>query len=129
MDIAQFGSERRDWLELFTGVFAQMNVPSGELVGKDAPTDPAPARPLAEYAGEYANPYFGPATVAVAGDALELRLGPTGAWPLEHWDGDVFVFRPESENALPGSISQATFDGGSLVLEYFDKEGLGTFTR
>lgn len=129
MDIAQFGSERRDWLELFTGVFAQMNVPSGELVGKQAPADPAPARPLAEYAGEYANPYFGPATVAVAGDALELRLGPTGAWPLEHWDGDVFVFRPESENALPGSISQATFDGATLVLEYFDKEQLGTFTR
>ena len=42
---------------------------------------------------------------------------------------DIFVFRPESENALPGSISQAAFDGDTLVLEYFDKEGLGTFTR
>lgn len=129
MDIAQFGAQRRDWLDLFTGVFAQMNVPSGELVGVSPPTSPSPARSLAEYEGDYSNDYFGPATVSVAGDALELRLGPAGRWALEHWDGDVFVFRPESENALPGSISQATFDGDTLVLEYFDKEGLGTFTR
>ncbi|MFH8252463.1 serine hydrolase [Microbacterium sp. B2969] len=129
MDIAQFGRERRDWLDLFTGVFAKMNVPSGELVGQKGPSAPEPARPLADYTGEYVNDYFGPATVSLAGDALELRLGPAGRWPLEHWDGDVFVFRPQSENALPGSISKATFDGDRLVLEYFDKEHLGTFVH
>ena len=56
-------------------------------------------------------------------------LGPTGRWPLEHWSGDVFVFRPTGENANPGTVSQATFDDGTLVLEYFDTHGLGRFTR
>lgn len=60
---------------------------------------------------------------------LRLTLGPTGEWPLEHWSGDVFVFRPTGENATTGTISQATFDGDTLVLEYFDTHGLGSFTR
>jgi hypothetical protein len=33
------------------------------------------------------------------------------------------------ENAPPGTISKATFSGGSLNLEYFDRDKLGTFTR
>lgn len=130
MDIAQFGEERRDWLDFFISVFARiMNEPVGELDGQDPPADAAPAADLASYAGEYANDYFGPARVEVQGDELVLSLGPTGRWPLEHWSGDVFVFRPRGENSNTQAVSQATFDGATLVLEYFDKHGLGTFTR
>ena len=129
MDIAQFGEERRDWVTFWNGVFERFNAPFGSLVGEEPPTDPEPARALAEYAGSYANEYFGAAEVAVEGDGLVLRLGPTGEWPLEHWSGDEFVFRPYSENANPGSISKATFTGDTLVLEYFDQHDLGTFTR
>ncbi|KQP71135.1 hypothetical protein ASF40_04810 [Microbacterium sp. Leaf288] len=129
LDIAQYGSERRDWLPLFMQVFAGESEPFGSLVGETAPTDPDPARAPEAYTGEYANEYFGPATVALVGDELELSLGPTGRWALEHWSGDEFVFRPFSENAPPGSISKATFDGDTLVLEYFDQHDLGTFTR
>lgn len=128
-DIAQYGHERRDWLPLLRGLFEQQMAPRGELVGEEPPADAAPAADLASYAGTYANEYYGPATVSLEGDTLVLRLGPTGTWPLEHWTGDEFVFRPESENATPGTISRATFDGGTLVLEYFDEHGLGTFTR
>jgi len=129
LDIAQFGAERRDWLPLFMQVFAGESEPFGELVGETPPSSAAPAQALEAYAGEYANDYFGPAKVAVVDGALTLTLGPTGRWPLEHWSGDEFVFRPFSENAPPGSISKATFDGDTLVLEYFDQHDLGTFTR
>ncbi|WP_203579311.1 serine hydrolase [Microbacterium hibisci] len=129
LDIAQYGAERRDWLPLFMQVFEGESNPFGELVGETAPSAPEPSQALETYAGEYANDYFGPATVALVGDELELALGPTGRWTLEHWSGDEFVFRPFSENAPPGSVSKATFDGGTLVLEYFDQHGLGTFTR
>lgn len=128
-DIAQYGAERRDWLELFTNVFADLSAPSGDLVGEDPPADPEPARPLDDYAGSYANDYFGPAEVTVSGSALELALGPTGRWTLEHWDGDIFVFPLSGENGMPGSISQATFDGDTLVLEHFNEHGMGVFTR
>lgn len=128
-DIAQYGHERRDWLSLYRGLFEQEMAPLGELVGEEPPADPAPAADLASYAGEYANDYFGPARVTLEGGTLVLSLGPTGRWPLEHWSGDEFVFRPESENATPGTVSRATFGGAALVLEYFDQHGLGTFTR
>jgi len=129
LDIAQYGAERRDWVPLFMQVFEGESAPFGSLVGETAPTDPEPAQPLESYVGEYANDYFGPAKVEVVGDALELSLGPTGRWELAHWSGDEFVFHPFSENAPPGSVSKATFDGDTLVLEYFDQHDLGTFTR
>lgn len=129
MEVAQFGQERRDWLAYWTDIFEQLSQPMGELAGQEPPADPEPAGDLASYAGEYANEFFGPATVRVDGDGLRLTLGPTGEWPLEHWSGDVFVFRPTGENATTGTISQATFDGDTLVLEYFDTHGLGSFTR
>ncbi|MGC5170403.1 serine hydrolase [Microbacterium sp. DT81.1] len=130
MDIAQFGEERRDWIDFFISVFDRiMNEPLGEFDGQNPPADAAPAAALASYAGEYANDYFGPARVEVRGDELVLSLGPTGRWPLEHWSGDVFVFRPRGENSNPQAVSQATFNGETLVLEYFDKHQLGTFTR
>ncbi|WP_194408689.1 serine hydrolase [Microbacterium cremeum] len=128
-DIAQFGRERRDWLALYRGVFDEVMAPFGELVGEEPPVDAAPAGELAAYAGEYENEYFGPARVSVEGETLVLGVGPTGSWPLEHWSGDEFVFRPEGENGTPGTVSRATFDGDTLVLEYFDQHDLGTFRR
>lgn len=41
----------------------------------------------------------------------------------------MFAFELTNENAPPGSISTATFDGDRLTLEYFDADGMGTFTR
>jgi hypothetical protein len=65
----------------------------------------------------------------VVGDSLELTVGPGAPWQLEHWDGDVFVFEPVSENSPLGSVSQATFDGSVLVIEHLDEHGLGRFER
>lgn len=49
--------------------------------------------------------------------------------PLKHWDGDVFTFTLDNENAAPGTISKATFASDRVTLEYYDADGVGTFTR
>lgn len=129
-DLVQFGDIRQDWRTLYRQAFAPMGAPLGELAGATPPADPAPARPLTEYAGVYDNAYYGPATVTETAGALTLTLGPKSmAFPLTHWDGDTFVFTPTGENATPGTVSKATFDGDELTLEYYDQEGLGSFDR
>lgn len=129
-DLVEFGEVRQDWRTLYADAFAAMGTPFGELAGEQPPAEPAPARPLRSYTGSYANDYWGPATVAERDGALTLTLGPRAtAFPLTHWDGDVFTFALADENAAPGSLSKATFDGDRLTLEYFDSDKMGTFLR
>ncbi|MCX2933506.1 serine hydrolase [Mycobacterium sp. CVI_P3] len=129
-DLVQFGEVREDWRALYAHAFADMDKPFGVLAGKTPPANPAPAKPLAGYAGTYRNDYWGPAVVAESGGRLTLSIGPRpDTVDLTHWDGDVFTFRFPSENFPPGSISMATFDGDRLTLEYYDEDKMGTFLR
>ena len=84
---------------------------------------------MASYAGTYRNDFWGPATVTQRDGRLELTLGPKGVYELKPWDGDVFVFDISSENAPPGTVSRATFDGPLLTLEYFDDDDNGVFVK
>ncbi len=141
MDLVQYGQIREDWANLYQQAFDAMNKPEGSLVGKQAPANPAPARPLSDYTGGYANDYWGPAAVTERDGALQLAMGPKNQmFPLTHWDGDTFTFPVTGENAPPGTISKAVFSGfphTTLNLEYFDLDmdldkdldKLGTFTR
>ncbi len=129
-DLVQFGEVREDWRKLYADAFAGMNDPGGTLVGKSPPADPAPAKPLAAYLGTYRNDYWGPATVGERDGKLTVALGPRrNTFELTHWDGDVFSFGFQTENAPPGTVSAATFDGDKLTLEYFDDDRNGTFTK
>lgn len=129
-DLVQFGKAQQDWRTLYREAFQPLGAPAGALAGKQPPAKPAPARPPASYAGTYDNAYYGPATISATDQSLTLTLGPNNmTFPLKHWDGDIFVFTPPGENANRGSISQATFDGDRLTLEYYDTEHLGVFTR
>ncbi len=129
-DLVQFGQVRHEWRRLYAEAFAPLDRPFGELSGQQAPADASPPRPLRSYAGSYANSYWGSAVVAESAGALSLSLGPRPqVYPLKHWDGDVFTFELQGENAPPGSISRATFAGDRLTLEYFDADKMGTFTR
>jgi CubicO group peptidase (beta-lactamase class C family) len=129
-DLVQFGRVRQDWRRIYQRAFADIHKPEGSLVGQSPPANPKPAQPTSAYVGSYANDYYGPATVTEKDGHLMLSLGPRDdAVELTHWDGDVFTFRFVSENAPPGTISKATFDGNRLTLEYYDIEKLGTFTR
>jgi CubicO group peptidase (beta-lactamase class C family) len=129
-DLVEFGEVREDWRTLYADAFAGMVRPFGELVGKQRPASPSPPRPLLSYIGSYANDYWGPATVVETGGTLTVSLGPrSDSYQLKHWDGDEFVFDVTSENAPPGSVSKAVFDGDRLTLEYFDSDTMGTFIR
>jgi CubicO group peptidase (beta-lactamase class C family) len=130
MDLVQYGQVREDWPALYNYLLAPMNNPKGSLLGKQPPSNPAPAKPLSDYAGVYANDYWGPAVVTEHDGALQLALGPRNQmFNLTHWDGDTFTFPITSENAPAGTISKAVFAGNTLNLECFDTERLGTFTR
>jgi CubicO group peptidase (beta-lactamase class C family) len=133
MDLVQYGQVRENWAELYKQLMGWMNNPEGSLVGKQPPANPAPSRPLRDYAGAYASDYWGPAVVTERDGALQLSLGPKNrTFTLTHWDGDTFTFPVTDENAPPGTISKATFSGSpasTLNLEYFDSDKLGTFTR
>lgn len=135
LDRVQFGEVHRDWLSDYGGAFAHYYEPAGDLAGEDRPTDAAAPGPLEEYAGTWTNPYYGDAVVEVQGDALVAALGPDGGYELElePWDGDEFAFVPSGENAPWGSKSSATFTLGggaeTMNLEFFDTNGLGTWTR
>ena len=129
-DLVQFGEVREDWRKLYGDAFADMDKPEGSLVGQKPPANPAPAKPPANYVGTYKNDYWGAATVTEKDGKLALALGPRpDVFELTHWDGDVFTFSFVTENAPPGTISTAKFDGDKLTLEYFDDDKMGTFSR
>ncbi len=128
-DLVQFGEIRQDWYGLFKKAFEDMDAPVGALVGRQPPAGAAPPAPLGSYTGTYRNDFWGPATVTERDGALWLQLGTKLDVPLRHWDGDVFTFSFVSENAPPGTVSAATFDGDRLTLEYFDGDGKGAFSR
>lgn len=130
MDLIQYGEVREDWRALYRKAFESMDKPEGSLVGEQPPANPAPARPLADYAGVYHNDYWGAATISVQNGKLLLTLGPRNEqFILSHWDGDTFTFPLQDENAPPGTVSKATFAGNMCSLEYFNHDNLGTFTR
>jgi CubicO group peptidase (beta-lactamase class C family) len=128
-DLVQFGEVREDWYKLYSDIFKKMEQPTGSIVGQKPPSNPAPAAPLASYVGTYNNDYWGPARITEKDGTLHLALGPELTVPLTHWDGNTFTFSFVTENAPPGTISKATFDGNRLSLEYYDGFGKGTFTR
>jgi CubicO group peptidase (beta-lactamase class C family) len=128
-DLVQFGEIREDWYPLYADAFSEMEKPVGSLVGEQPPADPEPPAPLGSYVGGYANGFWGPARVTQRDGGLQLALGPKLVVQLKHWDGDVFTFPLVTENAPPGTISKATFDGDWLTLEYYNQDGKGTFSR
>ena len=131
VDLIEFGAVKRNLVGPISAYFADLTKPEGALVGKTPPASPVPPGPLADYAGRYDNAYYGPLRIDVAGNGLQLTLGATPIrLPLQHWDGQVFTFRPLAENAPPGTISQASFAGRQVTLElYDDPRGLGSFVR
>ncbi|RFU21655.1 serine hydrolase [Geodermatophilus marinus] len=136
-DVANHGEPTVDWLTFTSGVFAQIEAADApETDWTQPPADPAPARPLDAYTGTYDNSYYGPLTVTADGGALTMAMGPPGApttFPLTHHSGDTFTFETTGENAngLAGALFATGPDGRvtSVRLDFYDREGLGTFTR
>ena len=134
-DLVRFGEPTRDWLKVTSARFAAYNTPSYSIDGQKRPANPSPARPLAAYAGTYANDYVGVGDVSVDGDRLVLAVGPGGMTrlSLRHWDGDVFFYN--EIDMPPGFFTAVRFSGqddaGSATSMTIAEVGvdLGTLSR
>ncbi|WP_439624819.1 serine hydrolase [Gemmata sp.] len=84
--------EARDWNAFFRKVADQEAADRrAALEVRDASRKPdaKPSLPLANYAGEYANPAYGTLTVSCAGGKLALKWS-SFACPLEQFEADTF---------------------------------------
>jgi CubicO group peptidase (beta-lactamase class C family) len=137
LDIAKNGELTVDWLTFTAGIFEQIDqADAPETDWTEPPASHAPGHAAGAYLGNYANPYYGPLTVTADGDDLTMSMGrpdrPT-RFALTHYTGDTFTFESIGENAngLAGAIF--TLDEGgtasSVRLDFYDRTGLGTFTR
>lgn len=137
LDVATNGRQTVDWVGFLGQVFEQMAAAEApEVDYTKVPANPSPARDLTSYAGSYGNGYYGPLDVSLADGGLSMTMGPEGApttFALSHFDGDTFSFETVGENAngLAGAIFTVGEDGkaSKVVLDYYDRTGLGTFVR
>ncbi|HEX4953642.1 MAG TPA: serine hydrolase [Thermoanaerobaculia bacterium] len=72
-------------------------------------TGTRPAHELAEYAGDYSHPGYGPLSVRVAGKALEVTYNRIVA-PLEHWHYEVWRVPEGAKDPVLEGL-QFRFDG------------------
>ncbi|MCQ6270082.1 serine hydrolase [Pseudarthrobacter sp. R1] len=137
MDTAQHGRPTVDWLTFISGIFKQQDeAGKPEVDYTKVPANPSPAKPNRAYSGTYDNSYYGPLLVFEEGGKLAMRMGPAGSpttFPLTHFDGDTFSFESigENGNGLAGAIFAAAIGGSSpsVTLDFYNRTGLGTFTR
>jgi hypothetical protein len=135
--VAQNGRQTVDWVGFLGAIFEQMDAADApEVDYTDVPASPKPAQDLVAYAGRYGNSYYGPLEVSADGGKLSMSMGPQGAptnFALTHFAGDTFSFETMGENAngLAGAIFTLGGDGHAtkVVLDYYDRTGLGTFVR
>jgi CubicO group peptidase (beta-lactamase class C family) len=136
LDLVLRGKVQRDWGKAYRRAFEDLSKPAyGTAVDyRKPPARPSPPLPAEAYVGSYGNAYYGEVEVTAKGGSLVLRMGPKrAAFPLRHWDRDVFVYQPAGEMA--GGPSGVTFwvgpgrRAGRVVVEDLDVHGQGTFTR
>ncbi|MFK8252250.1 serine hydrolase [Ancylobacter terrae] len=137
-DLVFDGRVEKDWIAPWQGAYDSLFGPmvaAAKNTYAAPPTPATPALPADAYVGSYANDYVGPGAVAREGGALVLKLGPGGrkAYPLTHFDRDLFLIYPSPE--MPDMPSAVRFaigpDGraGAITIEELNGNGLGTLAR
>jgi len=132
------GQPTRDWVAVWDNVYGGLFGPAIEAAVERygmPPAAPLPALPVSAYAGTYANAYIGKAVVSEEAGGLKIRLGPDGraAFPLSHFDRDLFIYRPTAE--MPTVPVAVSFTIGpdqkatQVTNEDLDALGLGVLTR
>ncbi len=91
------GLPKHDWPKAFKDLFEARNAAGLEAQRKAEADRPksSPSLPLAGYAGDYADPWYGPIAITESDGALtiDFRQTPGMVAPLEHWAYDTFVAR------------------------------------
>ena len=89
------GLPKHDWTRAFTDFFNERNAEALKALRDSAAARPqsAPSLPIADYAGNYADPWYGPIAISEKDGSLAIDFlqtpGMTG--PLEHWAHDTFI--------------------------------------
>ncbi|WP_374191977.1 DUF3471 domain-containing protein [Chroococcus sp. FPU101] len=132
----QYGQIKRDYLKLLQSAFAALDQPPyGTLIDYTKPlTQPLPALSYNSYIGTYQNDYFGEIEIVERDGKLILLQGAQKkAFPLQHYNRDVFTYQPEGENAF--GLSAVTFTvgadgkGTNVIIENLNILEQGTFHR
>jgi CubicO group peptidase (beta-lactamase class C family) len=135
-DLVLNGKIERDWFALYRQIFAAALKPDyGTSIDyANPPKQPSPALPAEAYAGTYNHDLFGEMEIVEKDGGLALQLGPKkDAFPLQHFDRDLFTYQPVGENAY--GLSAVTFSVGadgkadSVNIENLNINGQGTFAR
>ena len=91
------GLPKRDWPRAFKDFLDARNAAGVEAQRAAAAGRPksSPSLPLAGYAGEYADAWYGPIAIAESNGSLtiDFKQTPGMTGPLEHWAYDTFVAR------------------------------------
>jgi CubicO group peptidase (beta-lactamase class C family) len=135
LDLVHYGKPQHDYLSLVGNAMREMGAQtqdaSKDYTALPPPKNPAPAKPLADYAGKYTNDYFGTLEVAVENNRLILRLPPRGAYyELTHWDGDTFTYYFASESTgLGWRGAKFSPQKNQVLIENLAPENNAVFTR
>jgi CubicO group peptidase (beta-lactamase class C family) len=137
LDLVQFANIQRDYFALYRPIFATViDAPNyGTLVDySNPPANRLSALPATAYLGTYRNNYFGEIAITAREGKLALLLGPNKqAFPLQHYDRDIFTYQPEGENAF--GLSALTFTvaangkATTVTIENLNIEQQGVFHR
>tara|TARA_R100000027_G_scaffold32556_1_gene23843 strand:- start:324 stop:1889 length:1566 start_codon:yes stop_codon:yes gene_type:complete len=142
IDYVYRGEQQRDWIQFGNESFQSMTAESYGYGGdySQPNADAQPARDLESYLGTYSNPFWGDVVVLKdeEGQGLYFEMGPRPEkFPLQHWDGDVFLYQPTGEmsGSVTGRTSQFTFvvdeesQADQVEIEYYAVDSDGTFIR
>ncbi|MCC7024165.1 MAG: serine hydrolase [Thermomicrobiales bacterium] len=136
LDLAEYGEIRHDYRTMIAAAFAALIAPTyGTTVDYTSPpTSATPPLPGSAYVGTYRSDLYGDLIVEDDGNGLVMRLGPQlTAYPLTHYDRDIFWYQPPGENATgPSGVAFTIVPGAaaiSVMLENLDTTHQGTFTR
>jgi CubicO group peptidase (beta-lactamase class C family) len=135
LDLATTGRIQTDYLTVFGPFFAAMEEsPYGTTYDGPPPANPRPALAPSAYVGRYFNDFWGDVDIVERPGGLAMVIGPLrAAFPLRHWDGNVFTFQPVGENAYgPSGLTLTIGPSGqavSFLADYLNKAGVGTLVR
>ncbi len=91
------GLPKHDWPRAFKDFFAERNKAGLEALKATTTARPqsTPSLPLANYAGSYQDPWYGPIAIREAAGTLTIDFlqTPGMSGPLEHWAYDTFLVR------------------------------------
>lgn len=123
---AYTGAPARDWSKELLALYGGMHA---EAKAAEAKQEAArvrgtkPSHALAAYAGTYRHPAYGDITIAHAGGALQLAMGPLAdnAGSLQHWHYDTFrVKLGDGRYGWNPVIFRDGADGGIAAVRLFD---------